>query len=49
MVDVLDDVPSRDLQEVIRKEEASKDSYNEIKACSNAISDAIDELQRKGS
>ena len=30
-------------------EEASKDSYNEIKACSNAISDAIDELQRKGS
>lgn len=30
-------------------EESIQDSYNEIKACSNAISDAIDELQRRGS
>jgi hypothetical protein len=30
-------------------EESTRDSYNEIKECSNAISDAIDELQRKGS
>ena len=37
------------LQASFKWEEATKNSYNEIKACSNAISDAIDELQRKGS
>ena len=30
-------------------EESTQESYNEIKSCSNSISDAIDELQRKES